>query len=241
MHYYYISGTSRGIGKALAELLLERPLSYVLGFSRTKSIGHPRYEHIEIDLSELEVVKNFQFIPLPDALSVTLINNSGMLGQTAHVGQLLADALIDTYNVNAVAPAILSNNFVAAYQNCDIPRSIINISSGAGRHAVESWSSYCSTKAALDMHSRVLDYEQRLLFERNPIRVFSVAPGIVDTAMQDSIRKVAFEDFSELPRFVSYKKEGLLTSPAEVAQKLLRLIDHPEFFRDVLQDVRNLD
>ncbi len=237
MHYYYITGTSRGIGKALAELLLQNEGNYVVGVSRGKSISHKRYEHIQLDLNELEVVKNFQFIPLPDAKSITLINNSGLLGDTKHLGDQDADMIIKTYNVNIVAPSVLMNNFVKAYQNSSVKKTILNISSGAGRHTVESWGTYCASKAALDMFSEVAEEEQQK-FSEHKIRVFSVAPGIVDTKMQDEIRDVNQKDFSEVSRFISYKKKGELSSPETVAQKLLKLLESSTEFKGAKQDVR---
>jgi len=45
LNYYYITGTSRGIGKAFAEYLLEDPSNYVIGISREKTIEHPNYRH----------------------------------------------------------------------------------------------------------------------------------------------------------------------------------------------------
>ena len=239
MHYFYITGTSRGIGKALAEKLLTVEDNYVVGISRSKSISHKHYEHIQLDLNELEVVKNFQFIQLPDAESITLVNNSGLLGDTKHVGNTNPDMIIKTYNVNIVAPSVLMNNFVRAYQDIPVQKTILNISSGAGRHTIESWATYCASKAALDMFSEVAEEEQRQ-FSQYGIRVFSVAPGIVDTKMQDEIRDVSETNFSDVGRFINYKKEGALSSPAEVAKKLEKILSIQSDLEAVKLDVRQL-
>ncbi len=70
-------------------------------------------------------------------------------------------------------------------------------------------------------------------------RVFALAPGVVDTAMQDHIRTTEVADFSKLQKFRDYKAEGALDNPAATAQKFFQLIDHPERFAEVIQDVRN--
>lgn len=240
MHYYYITGTSRGIGKALAEQLLSRQNTYVIGLSRTATIEHERYEHITLNLNQVKSVDAQQFIALPDALSITLVNNAGTLGDTKHVGNISPQAIADTYVVNSIAPSLLMNSFVSSYQHTNCKRSIINISSGAGRHTIESWASYCASKAALDMFSEVAQEEQYKVTQQQPIRIFSVAPGIVDTQMQDEIRTTLPEDFSEVNRFIAYKKDGALTPPEEVAQQLLKIIDTPEKFKEVKLDVRKL-
>ena len=54
----YITGSSSGIGKALAELLLENNHK-VIGLSRTNTISHVNYKHVFIDLSEPEIVAKF--------------------------------------------------------------------------------------------------------------------------------------------------------------------------------------
>lgn len=239
MHYYYITGTSRGIGKALAETLLQTPTSYVIGISRTQSIQHERYEHLQTDLSNLSAIQQLQFIPLPDATSITLVNNSGVLGQTKHVGKLPANDIATTFTVNSIAPSILMNAFIAAYQNDEKTKTILNISSGAGRHTIEAWSSYCASKAALDMFSEVANQEQQT-FQQHPIRVFSVAPGIVDTSMQTEIRQTSSADFSEVQRFVDYKKNGELSDPSHTATLLLKVLKAPENYSEVKLDVRKL-
>jgi benzil reductase ((S)-benzoin forming) len=61
LNYYYITGTSRGIGKAFAEYLLEDPSNYVIGMSRQKTIDHPNYRHFFLDLTDMNAVANFKF------------------------------------------------------------------------------------------------------------------------------------------------------------------------------------
>ena len=68
---------------------------------------------------------------------------------------------------------------------------------------------------------------------------FSLAPGIVDTGMQDEIRSSNDSDFPELQKFKEFKEEGKLSSPAEVAKKIAYLFENPSLFQDVIQDVRN--
>lgn len=240
MNYYFITGVSRGIGKALAELLLKKQDTYVIGMGRTSAIKHERYEFVKIDLSNLDLVKNYQFIQIIDAESVTLLNNAGMLGDVNIVGQVKNQPIIDTFNLNAISPALLMNNFTKAYQNFSGKKMVMNISSGAGRHTVNSWSSYCATKAALDMFTSVANEEQKALKTENPVKFLAVAPGIVDTKMQEEIRAVDEAKFSDLKRFIKYKKENQLASPEEVAEKLILIMEHQDSYENPLLDIREL-
>lgn len=240
MNYYFITGASRGIGKSLAEIVLMDKNTHVTGLSRSACLEHINYEHVKIDLSDLDAVQAFEFPALPNATSITLVNNSGVLGHVAHVGKVSNTDIIRAFNINTTAASILTNNFAGAYQQVSVKRTVLNVSSGAGRHAIESWSTYCASKAAMDMFAEVFDFEQKLHYKTNPIKVFSVAPGIVDTQMQDEIRKVPKADFSEVVRFREYKEQKQLSDPISVAVKLREVILKPEKFDTCVLDVRDL-
>ena len=55
----FITGTSKGIGKAIAELLLGNNY-LVFGFSRNNNIKHQNFTFIKIDLSNLDQVQKLQ-------------------------------------------------------------------------------------------------------------------------------------------------------------------------------------
>ena len=42
---WYITGTSSGLGKAIAEKVLQRDGALVFGYARRNTIQHPRYHH----------------------------------------------------------------------------------------------------------------------------------------------------------------------------------------------------
>mgnify|MGYP000364890526 CR=1 FL=1 len=72
----------------------------------------------------------------------------------------------------------------------------------------------------------------------NPAKVFSVAPGVVDTEMQDEIRVVEPENFRELEQFVQLKQNGQLTKPEDVGKQYANIMLHPEKYPDMLMDLR---
>ena len=71
---------------------------------------------------------------------------------------------------------------------------IVNISSGAATSALEGWSHYCSTKAAVLSLTRCADKEYR----DAGIRVVGMSPGTVATAMQTVIRASGINPVSQL-------------------------------------------
>ena len=240
MNYYFITGTSRGLGKALAEKILSEGNAKVFGISRESTIINPNYTHFNIDLSlvcELENSIKSIFKSLIKPEKIVLINNSGALGDVKYVGDNNAESIIEVFNVNTIAPSILMNSFIKAYSKINCPKRIINISSGAGKNPLDGWSSYCSSKAALDMFSKVVNEEQQ---NRNSdFKIFSIAPGIIDTDMQSEIRKSDEKDFQSIQKFKDYKSDKNLSPAKDIADKYWYLLQNEDKFDDVLLDVRN--
>ncbi len=238
MNYYFITGSSKGLGKSLSELLLTEADNFVYGLSRTCSVNHSNYTHIEIDLADLKEIKNFQFPKLNNANKIVLINNAGILGDVKHIGQIDNQKIITCYTVNLIAPSILSNQFINAYKGLDSKKLILNISSGAGRNPIDGWSTYCASKAGLDMFSEVLNEEVNI--DQSNIKILSLAPGIIDTQMQDEIRKADKKSFSNIQQFIDYKQHDDLTSPKLTAQQVLRFIQEKKLMENVICSVRDL-
>lgn len=229
MHYYLITGASQGLGRALAEAILARPDTQVLGISRHATIEHPRYQHQPLDLSDIEAVAHNLskiFLPRPDAQSLTLINNAGTLGEIGYVGELPNEHFQFVFDLNVVAPAMLMNTFLSAYGGqTSISRTVLNISSGAAQRPVDGWAAYCASKAALNALAETAQKEQDL--RGSGVRVWALAPGVVDTAMQAHIRTAEAEQFSERERFAGLHTQGQLQSASAVAQQIWRWLCGP--------------
>jgi len=222
MHYYLITGASQGLGRALAEAILKRPDTQVLGISRHATVEHPRYQHQPLDLSDIEAVGHNLgkiFPPRPDAQSLTLINNAGTLGEIGYVGELPNEHFQFVFDLNVVAPAMLMNTFLSTYGGqTSIPRTVLNISSGAAQRPVDGWAAYCASKAALNALSETAHKEQEL--RGTGVRVWALAPGVVDTDMQAHIRTAEVGQFSEAAKFAEYQAQGQLQQAAQVAQQI---------------------
>ncbi len=240
MNYFYITGTSKGLGKSLALNLLSDKENFVYGLSRTKTINHKNYNHISIDLDKLEDVAKFNFVLPNNAKKIVLINNAGVIGEIKKVGNRNTQDIISTFNINTTAPSILMNKFISEFQQQDIEKIILNISSGAGRHTIESWAAYCASKSALDMYSQVIYDEQKHFKKETAVKIYSIAPGIVDTPMQDQIRLADKLDFPIVDNFITYKNSGALSSTSEISEILIKFLENTHKYKNVIYDVREL-
>ena len=238
MNYYFVTGSSKGLGKAIVDQLLQKPNNFVFGYARSNTINHKQYYHKLIDFSNLDAVQKLRFPELKDTKRLVLINNAGSVGDVKHVGNLDAQKIIECYNINLIVPTIITNEFLITYQKTNIEILIVNISSGAGQSAIDGWSVYCSTKAGIDMFSRVT--QEEAIINKSNIKVLSIAPGIIDTNMQKEIRKADVKNFSNIARFIEYHKNGDLTSADIAAKKVLQFINNPNLSQNVICSVRNL-
>lgn len=180
MHLSIVTGASKGLGAAMAEGLLQKG-HIVHAVSRTKSdISHDRLIQHEADLAQLaETEKWFrQFsdsVQAHDFASITLINNAGMVTPIKRAGEAEPEELRLHYDLNLLAPVMLSQLFTKWLKPYKGKKSIVNISSGAAKNPYKGWSAYCSSKAGLDMFTKTFGFEQE--DESDPVKMISFSPG----------------------------------------------------------------
>ena len=235
-----LTGHSKGLGTAILSRFLRERSMQVIAISRTSlTWNSPALREIQVDLSDLKSLEaNLpKIFPAGEFDKVFLVNNAGWIGEIKAVGKLQPGEITKAMNLNLLAPMILTDAFVKAYADLKGDKLICNISSGAAHKPMPGWGEYCSSKAGLSMFSKVAAED----VATQGIRVFSVAPGIVDTAMQVEIRKADQSDFPALERFRDFKNEGKLMSAENVAEKIFYLLNNPGLFSEVIQDVRDFD
>jgi benzil reductase ((S)-benzoin forming) len=241
MKNFIITGTSRGLGHAIARKILEDRNARVVGISRSSTILHDHYRHVHLDLSDIGKLQRQCeeiFQDINGAEQAILINNAGSLGQVAYLGNLENENIHKAININLIAPAILTNEFIKKYKTRPIHKTVVSISSGAGKHAVDGWSIYCMSKAGLDMLAQVGAKEANI--HHTDIKHFAISPGIVDTDMQHDIRNVSKDDFSRVEEFIEYKKENMLLSPEKMAEKFLHFLEEESIHKSPIVSVREL-
>jgi short-subunit dehydrogenase len=72
------------------------------------------------------------------------------------------------------------------------------------------------------------------------VEVSSLAPGVIDTGMQATVRGSDPADFADVERFRAMKADGVLRSADDVAADILRLEAAGKLRGDAVQDLRQL-
>ncbi|MCD7033560.1 (S)-benzoin forming benzil reductase [Metabacillus sp. GX 13764] len=247
---YIITGASKGLGSAMAQKLLEGN-SHLICLSRTKNRAllqlaeekNAKLDYIEADLSVSGksaglMDKIFSLIHKDETQLICLINNAGTVQPVGPADKISEEDIEKSIMLNLIAPMQLTSSFLRNCAEHDAEARVMNISSGAGRKTYSGWSSYCAGKAGLDHFTRscVMEQEEK----QTGIKLVSIAPGIIDTEMQQEIRSSSKEEFSLHEKFVNYKKNRELASPEETAEKLLRVLHSPDFGAETIMDVRNV-
>ena len=226
-----ITGTGSGIGKALAELLLSENY-LIFGYSRTNQIENKNFTFTKIDLSDMEAVQKLQFPNVDVTSDVLLVNNAATIGSILPIDKKTNEEILREYNLNIISPTLLSRKFINNYS--DNKKLLINIGSGAANKAIASWSTYCATKSGLDMLTEVIQKEKH-----ESLKVFSIHPGVVNTNMQEEIRKSDADFFPIKQQFIDYYSKNELFSVDFVALKIFQIIAKNEDFKEIILNLRD--
>ena len=218
-----VTGASRGLGAGIAARLGLAGASLGLcGRHRplvADGVPVQRVLTAAVDVTDPGQVENFadateaRFGPID-----VWINNAGVLGPVAAGRDAPMDEVREALLVNVLG--VMAGSAAFARRARSWPRSrrmLVNISSGASTSVYPGWSTYGPTKAAVDHYTR------HLAAEEPDLVVHAVAPGVVDTDMQATIRKADPEAFPALDRFIEIDRSKAWNDPAWVADHIAAL------------------
>jgi NAD(P)-dependent dehydrogenase (short-subunit alcohol dehydrogenase family) len=181
-----VTGGSRGIGFATCELLASKG-AHVIASARAEANGDALRERVKelpgsvtvypLDLADPASVDSFVEAIEANVDRVDyLVNNAGVLPQAQRLADVTREERETTVAVNLVGPWELSCRLKPR-----MPRGgvIVNLASTAAYFPSVGLGTYCVSKAAVVMLTRVCALE----WARDGIRVVAVAPGKTDTDM----------------------------------------------------------
>ncbi|WP_147106231.1 SDR family oxidoreductase [Tateyamaria sp. syn59] len=144
-----------------------------------------------------------------------LINNAGIVDQTAKLTEITHARLTRMMNVNVIGAMLVAKEAVIRMQAQGTGGAIINISSAAARiGSGNQYVDYAASKAAIDTFTKGLSDE----VAPDGIRVMSVRPGLIDTELHAKGGEPGRAQ--KLAHMVPMRREG---SAEEVAKAILWL------------------
>ncbi len=228
--FFLITGTSKGIGEALATNLLAHH-NTVLGVARGQSevLKHSRYHHLPFDLADTsrisEIIEKVDEIVSTRSFDfVCLVNNAGLAEPLTSIESSPAGQIEAHIRIGLIAPIILTSLFMRKFSKDTIRKKIVFISSRLAFTALPGVSVYCSTKAGINMFAQCVGLEQES--RENGFELISINPGMVDTTMQQVARSKSDDEFASVGQFRQAFRAGKLQAASAVAEKISYLIDH---------------
>jgi len=194
-----ITGTSRGIGRAIAERFAEEGAIVYANARQSGSIDEWSKDcalknqtmvfPVYFDVTDFNSAKQsvLQIIREQQRIDV-LINNAGIVTHEL-IGMIKLESLRNMFEVNVVA-AIHLIQLVSRVMSRQKHGSIINISSIVGVEGVKGQLAYAATKGAVISLTKSAAKE----FSAQNIRVNSIAPGMVDTDMCNAVFEKSFNE-----------------------------------------------
>ncbi|GBD06053.1 putative oxidoreductase [bacterium HR20] len=210
-----VTGASRGIGRAIAEALIEqgyrvlavaRSADRLAELEQLHNTEERRVLAVPADITDDSTAERIVSSALDWAGRIDVLVNNAGIGIFKPAIELTAEEFDAMWRLNVRAPMVLTRavlpQMIAAQHG-----AIVNIASLAGKNSFPGGTGYAATKWALRGWASSLMLEVR----QHNIRVITICPGSVDTG------------------FSSINKRGdHITQPEDVAAAVLFALSAPE-------------
>ncbi len=212
-----ITGTSAGLGLGLARACSRDHT--VFSISRSPLPPELELPHLQLDFAQRDAVNREileLFLDGVDQLDLVILN-AGMLGQIQRLEEQSLEDLDRIFQVNLWANKQLIDGLLGI-EGLRVTQ-VVFVSSGASINGNAGWGGYSLSKAALNMLAKLYASE-------NPeIHFSSLAPGIIDTGMQELLCEHSdAKQFPSLERLIKARGTEAMPNPDVAAERLLAAV-----------------
>lgn len=192
-----VTGAGKGIGAELVRLLKAHGARVYAGVYPVDS-AEPLPEgvtQLELDVTSQSDVDSAIVLITSEAGALhVLVNNAGVINPIGPLAEIATDDLAPAFAVNVMGVHRMT---VAALPLLRAAKgTVLNAGTGAATTAMEGWTAYCSTKAGMQMLTRMMALE----LGREGLRIFFLGIPPTDTAMQSKIRASGLNPISQIPQ-----------------------------------------
>jgi NAD(P)-dependent dehydrogenase (short-subunit alcohol dehydrogenase family) len=223
-----VTGAGKGIGAELVRILHEKGATTYAGVYPVDS-AEPLpsgVTQLTLDVtSQADVDSAIARIIAETGRLDVLVNNAGVIYPIGPLAEIATDDLAPAFAVNVMGVHRMT---VAALPLLRASKgTILNAGTGAATTAMEGWTAYCSTKAAMQMLTRMMALE----LGKEGLRIYFLGIPPTDTAMQAKIRASGLNPISQIP-------QEKLVPPRVPASCMAHLCGPAPEMTDVLLDCR---
>ncbi|MBZ9613149.1 SDR family NAD(P)-dependent oxidoreductase [Rheinheimera maricola] len=227
-----VTGGTRGIGRAIVDMLVAKIQQNVPAVAQTRLVvtyrsGMAQADALAAELKDLGIDADIQQMDLADLSSVTafvqhvtqtcgkadvLINNAGMTNDGSFLAMADAD-VASLIHTNLSGTIALTEQMVPLLQQAGCS-SVIFMASAAGVYGKEGQVPYATTKGGIIGYSQLLARR----FGRKRMYINAVAPGFIATDMVTALDPAMFE------HTLNNASIGSMGTPADVANVVHSLL-----------------
>lgn len=214
-----ITGVSRGLGHGLAKYYLNQGYQvYALNRNQPEDLSqHDHFHFVSVDFAQASDTEQLfeqavkQLLASVKQIDLVVLN-AGILNTIKDLADTSMAEVQQVMQINVWANKILID--ILCRSNCQI-KQVVAISSGASQSGTRGWNAYALSKASLNMLIGL--YSQ----EFTETHFSALAPGLVDTKMQDYICGLEFnQKYPIVERLKEAKGTDLMPTGAELAARL---------------------
>lgn len=236
MPYAFVTGTARGIGKALADELARRKFNLLLvdiagdELEQHAQALRKKYgvdvQTLTLDLARTDAAPTILAWVAPYAADLTVVVNNAGFGLNGPFEAVSLEEHFELFNVNVRALVALSHGFIPLLRRH--PKAwLLNVGSTTCYQSVPYLSTYAASKALVFSFTRSLRHELR----RSPISVSVLSPGSTDThfvdraRMGESVRRTAARVHMTPESVARTAIDGLFAGKAEIIPGFLNQLN----------------
>ena len=217
-----VTGTSRGIGKAMVLALLEKGVK-VAGWNRTDpDINDPNFLFVATDVSDEKAVELAHKTTTDKFGKIDVLVNNAGFGHFSKFEDLPFNDWKQMFDVNVHGVFLCTKAVLPAMRKAHAGH-IVNISSIAGLNGVNQAAGYCGTKHAV----RGIGHSLYLEVKKDNIKVTNVYPGSVHTNFFDKVDGI--------------KANDTMLHPEDVAKLILNVLEQPDNFNTLDLEIRPMN
>lgn len=225
-----ITGCNRGIGKEILTKFASQGTN-IVACIRTNSEDFSSYANVLRYRYNIDIEVILMDLTNPESIAAAmrdifrrkividiLINNAGV-AFGGFLSMTSMSKLREVFEINFFSQVLITQ-YVAKWMQKRKSGVIVNMASIAGIDAMEGYTAYGSSKAALIYFTKTLSKELAI----SGVRVNAVAPGLIDTEMAQQMDNKAAE------KMVTQNSMGRLGNPSEIAELVTYLASDSSSF-----------